>query len=202
MRALDGVSLTISQGEYVALMGPSGSGKSTLLALLGCLDRPTTGCYRLDRQEMTCLPDRQLAILRNRVFGFVFQGFHLIPYLTVQQNVALPLFYASTDEIKNRVQEAMQRAQIQHRAHHRPRQLSGGEAQRVAIARALVGGPKILIADEPTGSLDTDTGRKIVKLFTELNDQGITIIMATHNQEIADHCQRILRMRDGALCDL
>ncbi len=201
VRALDGVTVRIPRGQYVAIMGPSGSGKSTLMNLLGCLDRPTTGRYLLDGTDVAQMDDEDLSKVRGRKLGFVFQAFNLIPQLTVQQNVEVPLFYQSVPASKRAAAaaEALERVQLGDRMAHRPSELSGGQMQRVAIARALVTKPSILLADEPTGNLDTSTGNAILALFDELHEEGLTIIMVTHDPTLADRCERIVRLRDGKI---
>jgi putative ABC transport system ATP-binding protein len=201
VRALGTVDLTVAGGEFVAIMGPSGSGKSTLLSILGCLDRPTEGEYLLGREPVAGLSDVDLSRVRNRRFGFVFQSFHLIPELTVLDNVETPLLYGGVpaSEWRRRAEECLERVGIMHRARHRPAELSGGEAQRAAIARALVMEPRILLADEPTGNLDTVTGDEIADLISELHREGRTIILVTHNEALAERAQRMVRLRDGRI---
>ncbi|MBI2931998.1 MAG: ABC transporter ATP-binding protein [Planctomycetes bacterium] len=200
--ALDDVSLRIDNGDFAAIVGPSGSGKSTLLHILGCLDTPTRGEYILDGVATQELDDFGLAAVRNRKIGFVFQQFNLLPRLTTQKNVELPLTYAgvSRAERGRRAFDALQRVRLAHRVTHRPNQLSGGERQRAAIARALVIGPSIVLADEPTGNLDTKVGREIVALFRELNETlGVTVVLVTHDPEIAAACRRTIRIVDGRI---
>jgi len=199
IRALDGVSLSVQANEYVAIMGPSGSGKSTLMNILGCLDRPTGGTYRLDGERLDRMGGGRLAGIRNRRIGFVFQSFELLPRLSAARNVELPLIYAGVGWLgrRRRAREVLERVGLAGRLTHKPNQLSGGEKQRVAIARALIVNPRILLADEPTGNLDSRTSAEILELFDELHRQGQTIIMVTHEQEIAAHARRVIRMLDG-----
>ena len=197
--ALDGLNLGIHAGEFVTIMGPSGSGKSTFMHLLGCLDRPTSGRYVLDDVEVHGLDDRSLSELRNRKVGFVFQSFNLISQLNVLENVELPLVYGrvSREERHTRAQALLDRVGLAERQSHRPNELSGGEQQRVAIARALVNEPRLVLADEPTGNLDTKTGIEILKLFAELHEQGTTVVLVTHDPDVAHWSTRVLSMRDG-----
>jgi putative ABC transport system ATP-binding protein len=199
IRALDGVDLEISAGDYVAITGPSGSGKSTLMNILGCLDTPTRGSYRLHGIPVHDLDDDTLAAIRNTEIGFVFQSFNLLPRLDAQGNVELPLIYAgeTPEERTRRAREALERVGLADRVRHRPSELSGGQCQRVAIARALVNGPSLLLADEPTGNLDSRTAAEIMSLFDELAAAGTTIVVVTHEREIAAHARREIRMRDG-----
>lgn len=199
--ALKGVSLGIEQGEYIAIMGPSGSGKSTLMHILGCLDTPTSGSYYFKDQEVSKLTDLELARIRNREIGFVFQTFNLLPRLTVFQNVELPLIYAGVSRPvrRQRVEEALTKVGIWERRDHRTNELSGGESQRVAIARALINQPALLLADEPTGNLDSATGTEIMSVFDGLSRDGNTIILVTHDLQIARHAQRIIKIRDGKI---
>ncbi len=199
VRALDNVSLQIRQGEYVALMGPSGSGKSTMLNILGLLDRPTSGSFRLDGQDTQSLSDDQRADLRSGKIGFVFQAFHLVPRLTAAENVELPLLLSGVAPVarRQRVAEALARLEMTNRADHRPDQLSGGQRQRVAIARATIMSPEIILADEPTGNLDHKSGDIVVETLEALNERGITLVMVTHDPEIGDRARRRIRMVDG-----
>ncbi|MCF8242447.1 MAG: ABC transporter ATP-binding protein [Melioribacteraceae bacterium] len=199
VHALRDVSLTINKNEYVAIMGPSGSGKSTLMNILGCLDTPTKGLYIFDEENVSQMNDNELAQIRNRQIGFVFQTFNLLPRSNALHNVELPLIYAGipTHERKERAIAALDKVGLGDRMDHKPNELSGGQRQRVAVARALVTEPSIILADEPTGNLDTKTGEDIMLLFNELNDQGNTIILVTHEEYIAEHAQRIIRLRDG-----
>lgn len=199
IHALDGVSVALEENEYVAIMGHSGSGKSTLMNVLGCLDRATSGTYVLDGQDTTQMSDAALARVRNERIGFVFQSFELLGQLSARRNVEMPLIYSSSGWIsrKKLAAEALERVGLKGRMHHKPNQLSGGEKQRVAIARALICKPSILLADEPTGNLDTKTSHEIMSLFTRLHEEGQTIIMVTHEEDIACHADRIIRMEDG-----
>ena len=201
VRALDGVSVTIDRGEFVSVMGPSGSGKSTFMNLIGCLDRPNSGSIELDGEHVSDLASEALAGVRNRKIGFVFQQFNLLGRTTALDNVALPLLYGGVDraERTRRAAEALLRVGLDDRAKHLPSQLSGGQQQRVAIARALVNSPDMLLADEPTGALDTQTGTEIMNLFQTLNGAGLTVIVVTHEAEVADYARRILRFRDGVI---
>ena len=199
VHALDNVDLSIAEGEFVAVMGPSGSGKSTLMNILGCLDTPDDGSYRLLGDEVAALDDTSLSRTRNRHIGFVFQSFHLLPRLSALDNVLLPLRYSDADPAaaRERGSALLERLGLADRMGHRPNQLSGGQRQRVAIARSLVNQPPLLLADEPTGNLDSKTSVEIMELFTELNEGGQTILMVTHEDEIADYAKRLIRMRDG-----
>ena len=201
VRALDGVSLRIREGEYVAVMGPSGSGKSTLMNLLGCLDTPTEGRYLLDGCDIGTLDDDRLSEIRNRKIGFVFQSFNLLPRLNALENVALPLSYAGVgkEERLLRAAEALQRVGLADRAIHLPDELSGGQRQRVAVARALVTRPAIILADEPTGNLDSATTDEVMKLFGAIHRKGNTVILVTHEEDVARHAGRIVRLRDGKI---
>jgi putative ABC transport system ATP-binding protein len=202
IQALRGIDLTVESGEFVAIMGPSGSGKSTLMHILGCLDVPDAGEYRLHGEDVTRMGSDQLAALRNREIGFVFQNFNLLPRTSALENVETPLIYAgvSKSERRQRAREALERIGLGERLYHLPNQLSGGQAQRVAIARALVTRPSLLLADEPTGNVDTATSKEIMTLLDELNRQdGLTILLITHEQEVADHARRRLFLRDGRL---
>jgi putative ABC transport system ATP-binding protein len=201
VRALAGVSLDIRRGEYVAIMGPSGSGKSTLMNVIGCLDVPTKGTYTLDGQAVSAMSEDELAEIRNLKIGFVFQTFNLVPRVNVFKNVELPLIYAGKPkaERKRIADEAIASVGLTSRAHHKPNELSGGQRQRVAIARALVCNPSIILADEPTGNLDTATGKEIMGVLGELHARGNTIILVTHEDEIAAHAHRVVRLRDGVI---
>ena len=197
--ALREVNFQIKKGEFVAIMGPSGSGKSTLMNLLGCLDLPTSGKYRLEGINIGNLKPNQLAELRNRRIGFVFQSFNLLPRATALENTELPLLYGRVSNSTEIAMQALERVGLKHRAQHKPTELSGGEKQRVAIARALVNKPAIILADEPTGNLDSVTGEEIMSLFHELNDEDVTLILVTHETEIAQQAKRIIQMKDGRI---
>lgn len=199
--ALAGVSIDIKEGEFTAIMGPSGSGKSTLMNILGCLDRPTSGSYILDGHEVASQSDDELAETRNKRIGFVFQNFNLLPRISALQNVALPLVYAGVDkgERLKRAAKALEAVGLGHRLDHQPNELSGGQRQRVAIARALVNEPTIIMADEPTGNLDSKSGVEVMGIFQALNDAGRTIILVTHEPDIAEHARRVIHVRDGLI---
>lgn len=201
LKALDDVSLSVNQGDFLAIIGPSGSGKSTLMNMLGCLDVPSEGDYWLDGQKVNIMNDDQLAEIRNRKIGFIFQGFNLLPKLTAFENVELPLIYrrVPTKERRELALASLEKVGLSDRIHHRPKELSGGQQQRVAVARALVGNPPILLADEPTGALDTKTGKEVLDLMHHLNEQGHTIVLITHDLDIANKAKRIIRIQDGKL---
>lgn len=201
LKVLKGLSLEIQKNEYVALMGPSGSGKSTLMNIIGCLDSPTSGSYILNGQDVSQMADDALAEVRNKEIGFVFQQFNLLPRLTALENVALPLVYAGLNK-KIRTERAMdvlEKVNLTDRSHHKPNEMSGGQCQRVAIARALVNNPSIILADEPTGNLDTKTSYEIMEIFGKIHEAGNTVVLVTHEEDIAKHAWRIVRLRDGLI---
>ncbi|EFM09059.1 ABC transporter related protein [Paenibacillus curdlanolyticus YK9] len=200
---LQEVSLTVERGDFIAIVGPSGSGKSTMMNIIGCLDIPTSGSYRLDGTEVKGLSDNKLAAIRNHKIGFIFQGFQLLPRLTAIENVELPLIYRgmTTRERKAKASEALRKVGLEDRMHHKPSELSGGQQQRVAIARALAGEPPILLADEPTGALDTRTGQEVLALMEDLHRQGHTIVLITHDMDVAKRAERVVRMKDGVLTE-
>ena len=199
VNALKGVSLSIDRGEMIAIIGASGSGKSTLMNIIGCLDQPTSGTYLLDGIDIGKLNDNRLAELRNKKFGFVFQEYNLMSRVSALSNVELPMIYGNGGRRKQRSVEALERVGLAARANHKPTELSGGEQQRVAIARALVNDPALVLADEPTGNLDTRVTEEIIKLFCQLNNEGITIILVTHERDVAEQTQRIIRLTDGQI---
>lgn len=202
-RALDGVSLTIEKGEFVSIMGPSGCGKSTMLNIMGLLDDPTSGSLSIDGVNSAGMTDKQLAHLRNQKLGFIFQSFHLIPALNVMNNVTLPMLYRPREmsgvAMRKRAEEVLAKVDLAHRMKHFPTQLSGGQCQRVAIARALMGAPEVILADEPTGNLDSKMGAEIMGILKQLNGEGVTIVMVTHDEKIAEQTGRIVRMEDGKI---
>ena len=203
VRALDGIDLNIQENEYLAIMGPSGSGKSTLMNMVGCLDTPTSGLYEFEGEMVQVMDDAQLASIRNRKIGFVFQTFNLLPKATAQHNVEIPLVYANIrkDQRAEMASKALDSVGLSDRSHHKPNELSGGQRQRVAIARALVNNPSIILADEPTGNLDSKSGHEIMNILDDLHDRGNTIILVTHEDEIAQHAHRVIRLFDGKIIE-
>lgn len=201
VKALNGVDMTVDENEFVALMGPSGSGKSTLMNVIGCLDTPTSGRYVLNNKDVSSMVDDELAAIRNKEIGFVFQTFNLLPRYSALENVALPLIYAglSKKERELRATEVLEQVGLQDRMDHKPNELSGGQRQRVAVARALVNKPSIILADEPTGNLDTKTSHEIMALINDIHHQGNTIVLVTHEEDIAEHAKRVVRLRDGVV---
>jgi len=197
--ALNGVDLRIEQGEMISIIGSSGSGKSTLMNIMGCLDKPTSGQYRLEEIEVSKLSDNKLAEIRNKKIGFIFQSFNLLPRTTALDNVELPLIYGGAGNRRQRALQALESVGLARRSHHKPNELAGGEQQRVAIARALINNPALILADEPTGNLDTQTSREIMLIFQKLNEQGMTIVLVTHERDITAYTQRTIEMRDGKI---
>ncbi|WP_353095354.1 ABC transporter ATP-binding protein [Tissierella praeacuta] len=203
VEALKNINLIVEEGEFVSIMGPSGSGKSTLMNILGCLDKPTEGIYELDGESVQQMNDNQLAMIRNKKIGFIFQSFNLIPRINALKNVELPMIYAgiSAKERKERAMKALERVGLEERMGHNPNELSGGQRQRVAIARSLVNDPAVIFADEPTGNLDTKSGNEVMGIFQQLNAEGVTIIMVTHEPDIAQHTKRMIVCRDGEIIE-
>lgn len=201
LQVLKGITLDILRNEYVALMGPSGSGKSTLMNILGCLDSPTSGKYILNGHDVSTMPDNELAGIRNKEIGFVFQQFNLLPRLSALENVALPLVYAGIPKkIRNEMAgEVLRKVDLADRSHHKPNEMSGGQCQRVAIARALVNNPSIILADEPTGNLDTKTSYEIMNIFSKIHSDGNTVVLVTHEEDISNYAKRVIRLRDGLI---
>jgi putative ABC transport system ATP-binding protein len=203
LTALKGVSLHIKPGEYVSIMGPSGCGKSTMMNVLGCLDKMSSGQYLLNGKDISRLSDNELADIRNKEIGFVFQSFNLLPRMTILENVELPMVYAGVPHKERRAKalEALSKVELSDRIHHKPNEISGGQKQRVAIARAIVNRPSVILADEPTGNLDSKVTEEILRIIQELNDEGTTILMVTHEHDVAQHSKRIIRMKDGNILD-